>query len=147
MSSKILYLLTSTATIPSTDKATGWYLPEFAHPYYVLKNAGYGAVIVSPKGGEAPLDQGSVQMFKEDAECQKFLKEEEGLWKDTRKLSEFLGKASEFVALVIPGGHGRKYSAILYIHTSLSTRVFGIQGRALHLLSHFLFPTFVSTAN
>lgn len=65
-------------------------------------------VIASPKGGEAPLDPASVEMFKEDAEAVKFLKEKEALWKNTDKLSKYLGKAAEFDAIFYVGGHGRK---------------------------------------
>ena len=49
-------------------------------------------------------------MFKEDKESQEFLKEEH-VWTNTKKLSDFVGKASEFDAIVIPGGHGRKHSS------------------------------------
>ena len=94
------------------DKPTGWYLPEFAHPYNVLKGSNANITIASPAGGKAPLDPASVEMFKEDKESQEFLKEEH-LWTHTKKLSEFVGKASDFDAIVIPGGHGRKYTVRL----------------------------------
>lgn len=79
--------------------------PELAHPYDVLEPK-TEIVIVSPKGGEAPLDQASVQMFKEDASSVNFLKTKESLWKNTGKLSDYLGRSSEFAALFYPGGHG-----------------------------------------
>lgn len=47
--------------------------PEAAHPYYVLKDAGFKVTFASPAGGKAPLDQSSVEMFKEDEQCQRFL--------------------------------------------------------------------------
>lgn len=62
-------------------------------------------MIVSPKGGEAPLDQASVEAFKSDPSSQNFLKKE-SLWKNTGKLSDYLGRSSEFAALFYPGGHG-----------------------------------------
>lgn len=84
---------------------TGWYLPEFAHPYNAV--APHAEIVVaSPKGGEAPLDPGSVEMFKEDAESQEFLKTQSHLWKNTAKLSDFRGKAGEFAAIFYVGGHG-----------------------------------------
>ncbi|KAK5108081.1 hypothetical protein LTR62_008798 [Meristemomyces frigidus] len=103
---KILIILTSHSKMGNTGNPTGWYLPEFAHPYYKFYAAGAQMTIASPKGGEAPLDPSSVEMFKEDKEAVKFLKEEEGLWKNTRKLSEFLGKAGEFDGVFYVGGHG-----------------------------------------
>jgi len=45
-------------------------------------------------------------MFKEDAQAQEFLKTKSSLWKNTSKISEHLGKSSEYAALFYPGGHG-----------------------------------------
>jgi putative intracellular protease/amidase len=88
-----------------TGKPTGWYLPEFAHPYEVL--APHTQItIASPAGGEAPLDPSSVEAFKEDAVSSKFLKNNESLWKNTQKLDSFLGHAKEYEAIFFVGGHG-----------------------------------------
>ena len=106
---KVLFVLTSHDQL-APGKSTGWYLPEFAHPYYVLASHAEVAV-ASPAGGAAPLDPSSVEMFKADEECQRFLKEKEALWKNTEKLSTFVGRASEFAAILYVGGHGRKYLA------------------------------------
>jgi putative intracellular protease/amidase len=81
--------------------------PELAHPYNVLKP--YTSITVaSPRGGEAPLDQASVEAFKEDKISQDFLKTEEKVYKDTQVLSAFVGHASEFDAIFFVGGHGRE---------------------------------------
>ncbi|KAI0128017.1 ThiJ/PfpI family protein [Xylariales sp. AK1849] len=105
MAVEVLVVLTSYGKIEGTDKATGWYLPELAHPYDVLAPK-TDIVMASPKGGEAPLDQGSVEMFKEDPSSVNFLKTKSDLWKTTEKLSTFLGRSGEFAALFYPGGHG-----------------------------------------
>jgi len=72
------------------DHPTGYYLPEIAHPAYAFERAGYTLDAVSPKGGEAPLDQASVDAFKDDKECQAFLKSDKWqAWvKNTGKLSD-----------------------------------------------------------
>ncbi|KAJ3181385.1 hypothetical protein HDU85_003701 [Gaertneriomyces sp. JEL0708] len=103
----ILFILTSHDQLGNTGKKTGWYLSEVAHPYYVLKSH-YNIVFASPKGGEAPLDPGSVEAFKDDPECKKFLadKDAEQLWKNTVKVEEFIGKENQFAAVFFPGGHG-----------------------------------------
>jgi len=106
MAPKVLVVLTSYGHIEGTDKATGWYLPELSHPYDVLVGKGVEIVIASPKGGVAPLDQNSVEMFKSDPSASEFYKTKSALWEKTAKLSDFLGKASEFDALFYPGGHG-----------------------------------------
>jgi len=102
---KVLFVLTSHNKMGDTGKPTGWYLPEFAHPYEVLSSQ-CEIVVASPLGGEAPLDPSSVEAFKEDAVSTKFLKHSETLWKNTHKLSEFTGKAKEFEAIFFVGGHG-----------------------------------------
>ena len=55
---KVLFLVTSHGKMGNLDRKTGWYLPEVAHPYQVFQAAGYEQVIVSPKGGKAPMVRG-----------------------------------------------------------------------------------------
>jgi hypothetical protein len=80
--------------------------PEFAHPYEVLADH-VQVVVASPNGGAAPLDPSSVEAFKGDASATKFLNTKEALWKNTHKLSEFIGHANDFEAIFFVGGHGR----------------------------------------
>ncbi|KAL7270027.1 hypothetical protein RUND412_007280 [Rhizina undulata] len=107
---KVLFVLTSHKELGETGKPTGWYLPEFAHPYEVLQPHTL-ITIASPHGGEAPLDPGSVELFKEDKVSQEFLKKKH-LWEDTQKLSSFIGHASEFEAIFYVGGHGPMYDLV-----------------------------------
>jgi putative intracellular protease/amidase len=58
----------------SKGNATGWYLPEAAHPYDVFKAAGFAVTLASIKGGKAPVDPASVEAYKADASCVSFLK-------------------------------------------------------------------------
>ncbi|XP_048581928.1 glyoxalase 3 [Nematostella vectensis] len=54
---------------------TGWYLPEAAHPYHVFKQNGYQVTFASPLGGDAPMDPGSYQDWKDkDDACREFCK-------------------------------------------------------------------------
>lgn len=109
MTKKILVVFTSHTQLIGSDHPTGYYLPEIAHPYYLLKNAGYTLVAASPKGGKAPLDQSSVEAFKNDEDSVKFLNDSEAQqWvSNTRPLSEFSSSSvSEFDAIFYPGGHG-----------------------------------------
>jgi putative intracellular protease/amidase len=105
---KILVVFTSHTKLIGNDNPTGYYLPEAAHPYYILKAAGYELVAASPNGGLAPLDQASVRAFKEDADSVKFLNDPEAQsWvSNTVKLSTLVGKSSEFKAIFYPGGRG-----------------------------------------
>jgi len=106
MGKKILVILSSTAQIPGKDQALGYYLPELAHPYRVLTDAGFTHLdFITPQGGEAPLDASSVEAFKDDPVCQEFLKDAKAqeLVKNTKKPGDV--KASDYSAVLYPGGH------------------------------------------
>ncbi|KAL4876949.1 class I glutamine amidotransferase-like protein [Aspergillus karnatakaensis] len=105
MAPKILVVLSSFDKIQANNHPTGWYLPEFAHPWSVLHDKA-DLTIASPKGGAAPLDPSSVEMFKNDPISSKFLNEQEALWKNTHKLEEFVDRVDEFDAIFYVGGHG-----------------------------------------
>ncbi|KUI68780.1 Glyoxalase 3 [Cytospora mali] len=106
MAPKILIVLTSHSQMGTSGKPTGWYLPELAHPYDVFVKAGAELAFASPKGGVAPLDPASVEMFKSDASSTDFLNKHKEIWENTRPLSEFAGAADKFDAVFVPGGHG-----------------------------------------
>ncbi|MCM2475864.1 type 1 glutamine amidotransferase domain-containing protein [Rhizobium sp. CG5] len=103
---KILMVLTSHDQLGDTGKKTGFWLEEFAAPYYVLKDAGADITLASPSGGQPPLDPKSdeadaqteaTHRFKADPAAQAALA-------STRPLSEI--EAAEFDAVFYPGGHG-----------------------------------------
>ncbi len=56
---KILMVLTSHDKLGDTGKKTGFWLEEFAAPYYVFKDAGAEITLASPKGGQPPIDPSS----------------------------------------------------------------------------------------
>ena len=98
----VLFVLTSANKLLN-GAATGWYLPEAAHPAIVLKEANIGVDFASPAGGEAPLDQSSVENFKDD-ESVSFLnsKEWQAQYKNTKKLSDV--KVEDYSAIFVVGG-------------------------------------------
>ncbi|WP_247997896.1 type 1 glutamine amidotransferase domain-containing protein [Brucella tritici] len=103
---KILMVLTSHDALGDTGKKTGFWLEEFAAPYYVFKDAGADITLASPKGGQPPIDPSSdnadaqtddTRRFKDDPETQKHLA-------NTLKLSDVTEDG--FDAIFYPGGHG-----------------------------------------
>lgn len=103
---KILMVLTSHDMLGNTGRKTGFWLEEFAAPYFVFKDAGVELTLASPKGGQPPIDPKSdlpenqtpaMQRFKQDERAQKELSQ-------TGKLVNV--KAEDFDALFYPGGHG-----------------------------------------
>ena len=103
---KILMVLTSHDKMGDTGKKTGFWLEEFAAPYYVFKDSGADITIASPKGGQPPIDPSSdddgaqtedTRRFKADADAQKQLA-------STLKLADVTERG--FDAIFYPGGHG-----------------------------------------
>src|SRR6187431_808854 len=79
---QILMVLTSHDQLGDTGKKTGFWLEEFAAPYYAFVDAGAEVTVVSPKGGQPPLDPKSdapdaqskdTGRFKQDADAQRVL--------------------------------------------------------------------------
>lgn len=56
MSIKLLFVLTSHGKMGDTDRTTGFFLPEIAHPYEIFHATGYEMASVSPKGGQPSID-------------------------------------------------------------------------------------------
>jgi putative intracellular protease/amidase len=103
---KILMVLTSHDDLGDTGKKTGFWLEEFAAPYYAFKDAEAEIVLASPAGGQPPLDPKSdlpefqtelTHRFKADPEAQKALA-------STVKLDTV--NAADFDTVFYPGGHG-----------------------------------------
>jgi putative intracellular protease/amidase len=103
---KILMVLTSHSELGNTGKKTGFWIEEFAAPYYTFLDAGAIITIASPKGGQPPIDPTSdtaenqtpaTIRFKADKHLQKILAE-------TMLLSDM--SSDDFDAVFYPGGHG-----------------------------------------
>ena len=103
---KILMVLTSHDKLGNTGRKTGFWLEEFAAPYYTFKDAGAQIVLASPKGGQPPLDPKSnepnfqtelTHRFEADAGAKAQLA-------TTLRLDSV--KAEDFDTVFYPGGHG-----------------------------------------
>ncbi len=102
----ILMVLTSHDQLGDTGHKTGFWLEEFAAPYYVFKDAGASIVLASPAGGQPPLDPKSdapesqtaaTERFKADPQAQAALA-------NTERVDKIV--VSAFDAVFYPGGHG-----------------------------------------
>jgi putative intracellular protease/amidase len=103
---KILMVLTSHDQLGNTGRKTGFWLEEFAAPYFVFRDAGAELTLASPKGGQPPLDPKSdlpenqtpaMERFKQDESAQKALAR-------TVRLEDV--KAEDFDTVFYSGGHG-----------------------------------------
>ncbi|MGI9275672.1 MAG: type 1 glutamine amidotransferase domain-containing protein [Endozoicomonas sp.] len=103
---KILIVLTSHDQLGDTGEKTGFWIEEFAAPYYLFTDAGAEVVIASPRGGLPPVDpKSALPDFQTDA-TRRFDEDTELQSKLTRTLKLTDISADEFDAIFYPGGHG-----------------------------------------
>jgi putative intracellular protease/amidase len=102
----ILMVMTSHDKLGNTGEKTGFWLEEFAAPYYTFLDSGINVTVSSPNGGQPPIDPKSdtpegktelTERFKSDPAAQKVLA-------NTVKLAGV--KAEDYDAVFYPGGHG-----------------------------------------
>jgi len=103
---KVLIVLTSHSDLGTTGEKTGFWVEEFAAPYYVLADAGVELSIASPKGGQPPVDPKSEFLDFQTSATERFYRDNEAIDKvaHTLKLSEV--NQEDFDAVFYPGGHG-----------------------------------------
>ena len=133
---KVLMVLTSHDQLGNTGKKTGFWLEEFAAPYYAFKDAGADITLVSPKGGQPPLDPKSdeadsqtdaTRRFKSDAAAQAALA-------STGKLSEV--SAGGFDAVFYPGGHGPLWDLAEDPHSIKLIETMAASGKIVSAVCH-----------
>jgi putative intracellular protease/amidase len=114
---RILFVLTSHDELGSTGEKTGFWIEEFAAPYYLLKDKGVEITLASPKGGQPPIDPKSelpdfqtpaTVRFNKDTETQEVLSK-------TLKLASV--NQSDYDAVFYPGGHGPLWDLAEDVHS------------------------------
>ncbi|MFQ3296799.1 MAG: putative intracellular protease/amidase [Polaribacter sp.] len=102
----VLFILTSHDKLGNTGKKTGFWVEEFAKPYYTLLDKGVTITVATPKGGAAPIDPGSASpdaateataRFDKDATAQELIA-------NTTVLADI--NSDDYDAVFYPGGHG-----------------------------------------
>jgi putative intracellular protease/amidase len=103
---KILMVLTSHNQLGNTGRKTGFWLEEFAAPYFIFRDAGVELTLASPNGGQPPVDPKSdlpenqtpaMARFKQDKAAQQALAQ-------TVRLADM--KEEDFDTVFYVGGHG-----------------------------------------
>ncbi|MDC3388058.1 type 1 glutamine amidotransferase domain-containing protein [Flavobacteriaceae bacterium] len=102
----VLFVLTSHEDLGNTGHKTGFWIEEFAAPYYLLKDKGVKITLASPKGGQPPIDPNSAaenaatdatKRFDSDTETKEVLSK-------TIPLANI--NQTDYDAVFYPGGHG-----------------------------------------
>src|SRR5580658_10290133 len=133
---KILMVLTSHDQLGNTGQKTGFWLEEFAAPYFVFRDAGVELTLASPKGGQPPLDPKSdkpenqtpaMTRFKKDAAAKKALA-------NTVKLADM--KSEDFDTVFYPGGHGPMWDLAESADSIALLESFYNSGKPIALVCH-----------
>ena len=136
MPSKILIVLTSHDRLGNTGEKTGFWLEEFAAPYYVFKDAGAEVTLASPRGGQPPLDpKSSMPEFQTDA-THRFEKDDvaKAELASTEKLSNV--SPQEYDAVFYPGGHGPLWDLVNDPHSIRLIEDLWSQGKVVSAVCH-----------
>lgn len=133
---KTLMVLTSHDKLGDTGRKTGFWLEEFAAPYYTFLDAGAAVTVASPKGGQPPLDPVSdtpegqtdlTRRFKQDPPAQAVL---------ARTVSLAGIKAADYDAVFYPGGHGPMWDLAEDLHSIALIEAFYNGGKPVAAICH-----------
>jgi len=134
----VLLVLTSHDQLGDTGMKTGFWLEEFAAPYYVFKDQGAQITLASPKGGLPPLDPKSdeadfqtdaTRRFADDSEAQQLLA-------NTVKLETI--NSDDYDAVFYPGGHGPLWDLSENAHSKALIESQFNAGKPVGLVCHAL---------
>ncbi|RKR06802.1 putative intracellular protease/amidase [Kushneria sinocarnis] len=103
---KVLMVLTSHDAMGDTGHKTGFWLEEFAAPYYVFRDAGVEVTLASPAGGQPPVDPNSTTEDASTDETRRFESDEAARTQLANTLPLSTVNATDFDAIFYPGGHG-----------------------------------------
>ena len=103
---KVLFVLTSHDELGNSGHKTGFWIEEFAAPYYALLDKGVNITIASPKGGQPPIDPKSDQPDASTAATERFKKDSATQEKLAHTLLLADVKEADYDAVFYPGGHG-----------------------------------------
>ena len=103
---KVLMVLTSHSELGNTGEKTGFWVEEFASPYYVLADAEAEITIASPNGGQPPVDPKSESADAQTPSTERFYKDNVLIDKVAHSLKLSDIKEADYDAVFYPGGHG-----------------------------------------
>ncbi len=133
---KILMVLTSHDKLGDTGAKTGFWLEEFAAPYYVLKDAGAAITLASPKGGQPPLDPKSDAADAQTADTARFRADKVAVAALARTEVLASVQADGFDAVFYPGGHGPMWDLAEDADSKRLIEAFATMGRPVAAVCH-----------
>ena len=133
---KVLFVITSHSELGNTGEKTGFWLEEFAAPYYTLLDKGVKITVASPKGGKAPIDPRSKSESSQTDATKRFMndKNAQQVINNTVKLDDV--NAADFDAVFYPGGHGPLWDLAESKTSASLIESFNKQGKPIGLVCH-----------
>lgn len=133
---KVLFVLTSHSELGDTGKKTGFWVEEFAAPYYVMADDGVDVTIASPKGGQPPIDPKSEAADAQTEATKRYYADEALQLKvaHTKKLAEV--NSADFDAVFYPGGHGPMWDLYSDEDSIALIRNFWTEGKPVAAVCH-----------
>ncbi|PSW04073.1 type 1 glutamine amidotransferase domain-containing protein [Photobacterium lipolyticum] len=133
---KILMVLTSHDKLGDTDHKTGFWVEEFAAPYYCFLDANADVTLASPAGGQPPIDPNSeLEQSQTDATV-RFNNDEQAqqVLANTLKLADVNEK--DYDAIFYPGGHGPLWDLVSDSHSIALIEAFWQAGKPVSAVCH-----------
>jgi putative intracellular protease/amidase len=103
---KVLFVLTSHDELGDTGNKTGFWIEEFASPYYFLLDKGVNITVATPKGEKAPIDPSSEADGAQTADTKRYYSDSDAQKVIAHTVKLETVKAEDFDAVFYPGGHG-----------------------------------------
>jgi putative intracellular protease/amidase len=133
---KFLMVLTSHDQLGNTGEKTGFWLEEFAAPYFVFRDAGIDLTLASPKGGQPPIDPKSDKPENQTAAQVRFKKDERAQ-KDLSKTVKLADvKSEDFDTVFYVGGHGPMWDLAESTVSKALLESFYNSGKTISLVCH-----------
>lgn len=133
---KILMVLTSHDQLGNTGLKTGFWLEEFAAPYYVFKDAGADITLASPRGGQPPLDPKSDAPDAQTAATRRFRADPAAIAALAATVPLAGVKAADYDAVFYPGGHGPLWDLAEDRHSIALIETFYATGKPVGAVCH-----------
>jgi putative intracellular protease/amidase len=133
---KVLFVLTSHDQLGNTGKKTGFWIEEFAAPYYLLTDAGVEVSLASPKGGQPPIDPKSAEPDAQTEATKRFDRDPATQQKLASTLPLPQVRADDYDALFFPGGHGPLWDLSIDEHSIALIEAFYRQQKPVAAVCH-----------
>ncbi|MBQ4833118.1 type 1 glutamine amidotransferase domain-containing protein [Pseudoalteromonas sp. MMG010] len=136
MAKKVLIVLTSHAELGNTGEKTGFWVEEFAAPYYAFVDAGFEVTLASVAGGQPPIDPTSTLADFETQATKRYDNDSHAktLMANTSKLSDI--NANNYDGVFYPGGHGPLWDLVDNLHSIALIESFIAQSKPVAAVCH-----------